>query len=676
MPILWAFASMKSLKFLPFFFLLLTQASHAELDERLFNLTLEDLLNIKVSGSTFSGETLNTTPASVNVFTQRDIRRLGLQYVHELANLVPGFQSKRQSDGAALYSISARGRQVGPATRSVKIIINGQPIGSGYVESSTGTLFLIPLENVSKIEFIRGPGSVVFGSGALLASINIETYQDDNASKISMGNWSHVGNHLNYSQGGYYASINYSTDSGDDYKLLDPDTGQFLNANDPIDQSHVYLAKKTGQHHFFLQHHYIATNGFYTVDRVNENFTRENLKYSILSSSHLLMSDTYFDLTLHTTINNRIANFSIQLSPAGALSGLNDGNSDEPILVRATTKSEQYETRLIADWLMQEAHLTVGGEFQYSKPVEALAFSNFNLIDITQGLFPVRYYANDPDPTPFIGAHENQTLALFSEYQYQINHHINTTFSLRYDYAKNTGSEEILPRLAFVYEFVDDNYVKAVYSEAFRNPGALELHLINNGGLLGNKNLAAEKAKTAEIILISSSSFGIFDIAYYYNEIENAIQQVALSTGERKFDNTASDSNDGIELEYRHIFHDSYQLNLTYYRQNSVLNESFRLSENGGSLYFLWHEKKFSGGFNSVYQSSSESLFGPNRVTLPSTWLHTINLNYQHNTQLSSQLLVNNITNKQTMSPASSALLEKGIPSRGRQVIYSIRLGF
>ncbi len=658
------------------FTLLVAGSSQAELDENLFKLSLEDLLNIEVSGATFSGETLNTAPASVTVFTQRDIRHLGIQYLNELANLVPGFQSKRQSDGASVYSISARGRQVGTGTRSVKIVINGQAISSAYIESSTAIINLIPLNNVSKVEFIRGPGSVVFGSGALMASINIETYQDENAAEIAVGNWGYVGNHFNYSQDGFYASIDYSTSSGDDYKLLDPDTGQYIKSKDPIDQGHVYLTKKSGQHQFFFQHHKIASSGFYVIDRVNENFTKENRQYATLGTSHHLISDTHFDLTLHTNMNKRSTTFSAQLSPFGALSGLNDGNSLEPILIRGTTLSQQYSTRLIADWLMLNAHLTVGGEVQYSEPVKALGYSNFDLIDINLGQFPVRYYANAPDPAPFVGAHDNHNVALFSEYQYQINYNINTTFSLRYDYAQNTQSQEILPRLALVYEFIEDNYLKAIYSEAFRNPGSLELYAINNNTLTGNENLTAEKAKSAEIIWASNSNFGVFNVSYFYNDIENAIKQVVLPSGQRVFDNSPSDSNDGFELEYRQVFRNIYQLNLTYYQQNSVLNESFRLSESGGSFAFLWHKNKFNGGITSVYQSSSQNLSGTGLVTLPSTWLHTANLNYQHSSKLTSQFLVKNIRNKQTMNPAISAILEKGIPSRGRQVIYSIRLGF
>ncbi len=652
------------------------QPCYAELDEALFALSLEDLLNIEVAGATFSTETLNTAPAAVTAFTQREIRLLGVQYLSELANLVPGFQSKRQSDGATVYSISARGRQVGTGTRSVKIIINGQPISSAYIESSTAIINLIPLNNVSKVEFIRGPGSVVHGSGALLASINIETYQDENAAEMSMGTWGYVGNHFNYSEDGVYASIDYSTSFGDDYQLQDPDTGVHFDTKDPVDQSHLYLIKKNGHHKFFFQHHRISSAGFYVIDRVNNNFNKENRRYLIASSSHSLISETHFDLTLHTNYNKRNTTFSAQLSPAGALNGLNDSNSLEPILVRATTKSEQYGTRLIGDWLMLKSHLTIGGEFQYSKPVKALAYSNFNLYDITNNQFPVRYYANDPVSTPFIGAHDNQNFSLFSEYQYQLNDDINTTFSLRYHYAQNTQSEEILPRLAFVYEFTNDHYVKAIYSEAFRNPGSIELYAINNNTLTGNDALVAEKSKTAELIFASTSKFGVFNFSYFYTEIENAIKQVVITSGQRKFDNSPSDSNDGMELEYNQVFTDNLQLKLTYYRQNGVLKESFRLSESAGSMAVSWYKNKYSGGFTSVYQSSNENLSDAGLITLSSTWLHNINLNYQHNTQLESQILIKNISNRQSMNPAISALLEKGIPSRGRQVIYSVRLGF
>src|SRR5688572_31037277 len=90
---------------------LLGAGSRADDDLAYLELSLEQLLDVPVTGSTLTQETLKTVPSAVSVFTREHIDRLGMDYLYELLNLVPGFQFDRNASNSLAYTYSARGRR-------------------------------------------------------------------------------------------------------------------------------------------------------------------------------------------------------------------------------------------------------------------------------------------------------------------------------------------------------------------------------------------------------------------------------------------------------------------------------------------------------------------------------------------------------------------------------------
>ena len=58
----------------------------------LFSMSLEELMQVEITGSTLTSENQKTVPSAVTVFTHIEIKRMGLDSLGELMNLVPGFQ--------------------------------------------------------------------------------------------------------------------------------------------------------------------------------------------------------------------------------------------------------------------------------------------------------------------------------------------------------------------------------------------------------------------------------------------------------------------------------------------------------------------------------------------------------------------------------------------------------
>ncbi len=109
------------------------------------------------------------TPASVSVITAAELMRLGVRTVGEALRFLPEVTVRDFGGPGALQEISIRGT----GSPHVLVLVDGVPINSaalGIAQVNT-----IPVDNVERIEVLRGPFSAIYGSGALGGVINIVT---------------------------------------------------------------------------------------------------------------------------------------------------------------------------------------------------------------------------------------------------------------------------------------------------------------------------------------------------------------------------------------------------------------------------------------------------------------------------------------------------------------------
>ncbi|HKX30657.1 MAG TPA: TonB-dependent receptor [Blastocatellia bacterium] len=134
--------------------------------------SLEELMNLEVTTVSKKEEKLFQTAAAVYVITREDIRRSGLTSIPELLRLAPGLQVLR-IDGNK-WAISARGFN----TRFVKgvlVLIDGRSIYSPETSGVYWEAQILPVEEIERIEVIRGPGGTLWGVNAVDGIINIIT---------------------------------------------------------------------------------------------------------------------------------------------------------------------------------------------------------------------------------------------------------------------------------------------------------------------------------------------------------------------------------------------------------------------------------------------------------------------------------------------------------------------
>ena len=146
--------------------------TNQEPDRSLMRLSLEELGNVEVTTVSKEPEQVWQTPAAIYVITQEDIRRSGATSIPELLRLAPGVEVARiDSDH---WAVGVRGFG-GEFSKSLLVLIDGRsvysPLFAGVYWQVQDTL----LEDVDRIEVIRGPGGTIWGANAVNGVINIIT---------------------------------------------------------------------------------------------------------------------------------------------------------------------------------------------------------------------------------------------------------------------------------------------------------------------------------------------------------------------------------------------------------------------------------------------------------------------------------------------------------------------
>jgi iron complex outermembrane receptor protein len=134
--------------------------------------SLEDLMNIQVTSVSKKEQKLSKTGAAIFVITQEDIRRSGATNIPDLLRLAPGVDVARVD--ANRWAISIRGFSDQHANK-VLVLIDGRSVYSPSFSGVFWDMVDVPLEDIERIEVIRGPGGTVWGANAVNGVINIIT---------------------------------------------------------------------------------------------------------------------------------------------------------------------------------------------------------------------------------------------------------------------------------------------------------------------------------------------------------------------------------------------------------------------------------------------------------------------------------------------------------------------
>ncbi len=217
---------------------LLVAAIPAAAQDDLRELSLEELLEFEITSVSKKPESLAEAAAAVYVLTGEDIRRAGATSLPDALRLVPGLMVARVD--AHTWALSSRGFSSTTANK-LEVLLDGRSL---YTPLFSGVFWDVQdsyLQDVDRIEVIRGPGATLWGANAVNGVINILTRDARNSqgSVVLLGGGSEERG---------YAAARHGMQVGEDSflrvygKYYNRDDSELPNGVDAVDQSRMLRA--------------------------------------------------------------------------------------------------------------------------------------------------------------------------------------------------------------------------------------------------------------------------------------------------------------------------------------------------------------------------------------------------------------------------------------------------
>lgn len=623
-------------------------------------------MRVNITGSTLRQESLKTVPASTAVFTRAQLDTLGLDYLHELLNLVPGFQSVRAADSPISYSFSVRGRRQGGQAREVLLLVDGRVFTdprSGGIESA---FHLYPLANVERIEVIRGPASAIYGSGAFTGVINIVSRKSVNKIKLAAGDNQKRVADINLSAGegewqtNLYARL--AEDNGQQYRIANQIT------QDPHQETLIDWNAK--YHNTQLQAFYSEqeASDFYVLEKINNNYNNYWQAYSHLRLDQELNPTASWKINVALSHEQAEQQLKGVILPAGSLTGLSQPASNAPLFTKGVLASEAYRLNIANDLSVNDLlSMQFGLEWQHQRETKARSYNNYDLAQWAKRQYPVNYYGTIDHET-LVGGEASRDLAgIYTQWLYQLSERTRLTAGLRYDYFESLDTRTS-PRFALVHQLNQHHSLKLLYSEAFRAPTFGETHLLNNPVLIGNPNLRSETVKSSELLWLGIWEPLTLGVSLFHHQYQNPITAGFMGST-RTYINGLQQENYGLggRLNWQLNSHWMFSAHLSSF--HNMPDAFFREADALGSLVMNYQQGNWNWNFSAIYHGEREyQLNNTQRDQLEAYWYGNTQLLYQFNQSTSLALAIKNTFDKNYTTPAQGVGLIGGVPNRGREV--------
>ncbi len=530
---------------------------------------------ISVSIATGSQQPLARAPAVATVITARDIEAMGATQLEQVLESVPGLHVSVWS--APLNPIySFRGIHTG-YNPQVLMLVNGLPITNVFLGDRSQIWGGMPLENVARIEVIRGPGSALYGADAFSGVINVITktaadiqgtqYGLRAGSFESREGWIQHGGNLGPIEAAFYLGISKS----DGYKKsIERDLQSSLDAvfgtraskaPGPISASRDAIDARADLAYDKWR--------FRTGYQQRELGVGVGVADSLDPEARAPSSRLYVDLGYQNAnwapnwdvsavvgyydIKDKPGDPGYTLFPAGAFGGaFPNGAIGNP------GHSERHSNASVSAFYTGFDHhrVRLGTGFRIEDLYQAAESKNFNLVAIP-GVGPVFVpLPNVVDATGdpsliFIQPQKRRVKYVFAQDEWSFAKDWALTAGVRHDRYSDFGGTTN-PRVALVWDAAYNLVVKALHGRAFRAPSFAEQYNINNPVALGNPNLRPETIATSELAFSWQPAPGVqTNLSLFRYRMEDIIRftpNADPSTGSTA-QNIGAQKGRGLELE-------------------------------------------------------------------------------------------------------------------------------
>ncbi|MCG7569429.1 TonB-dependent receptor [Pseudoalteromonas sp. CNC9-20] len=518
-------------------------AEQASSDE-LFSLSFEQLLDVQVDIASKSAESQSLAPSSVTLFTRQQIAQLGVHNAYQLMNYVPGMQLTRGDWVGAVPKEHARGVHLDSG--NILVMINGERLNEvSFGKASVYTPY-IPAQLIERVEFIRGPGSALYGSNAFLGVMNIILSDDNNALSVGIGEnarqqltgqW-----HQATSLGQFSANIAVEKTNGQDYDVAD-------NVRDPLYSVFANTQFSTERLTINARYQRTELNEFLNLGGYSPQNRHRSDNYAASVAYQWLQGDH--------DLSSQLSYAEHHIEAQGLVEGLNLPEN-MPYFVGPNWQSS--ELKFVSDYQHQlhaNSVLFAGVELRRDEQTQAgVVTSYFNdqsgFIELNS-----EYYEN---PSRVLSRyrefsdleHRFDAQAGYVQVKQQLpDFGLTAFFGARYDHVNGIDARWS-PRASLIYELPSGDIrhvLKAQYGESFRTPVTNELYS-NDDITSGNANLSSEVIKTTELVWLAQGTQWKSEVVLFDNALEDFIDLVMVNEQQQAFTfaNVFSTTMQGIEM--------------------------------------------------------------------------------------------------------------------------------
>jgi len=460
--------------------------------EQLLNLPLESLMDVSIVTTAKKLEKKSETAGIVSVVTAEDIRRYGAKTLLDVLRRMPSVFPTGASDITGSMN-SVRGMHSSSINKHLLMLLNGRPIRDAYAGGINSSIYRgFPIDAIERVELVRGPGSVLYGSGAFAGVVNIITKAPVKGQKLESNIYTGYGSFNTKEIGttvrGSYQNAQFafsgrslSTD-GFDFQAFD--TAAVFGGDD-MGQSNYAM---TGQLYYknltvsvleaYTQEDSFSTGAVYPFIKRMDRRKHVDLGY-------------VYDLTdkfqahLNLTYGNTAYGFS-----------------DNAI----SSKSHD---------LLTEVY--VQGDF--SEKISLLAGVNYD--DLRGSTKPNAALLNSKK-------FRNIWQSAYFQFEFKPWQKIKVIAGGQYNDAN--GLTNFSPRFGVVTHWNNNWGGKVLYGEAFRSPSGLETSFLVPGVITGNENLKPELVETFDIQIFYKNKWLNSSLTYFETTQKDSVE-VAFNAG-------------------------------------------------------------------------------------------------------------------------------------------------
>ncbi len=511
-------------------------AQNAVPEEDLFEMDIEELLEVEISVASKKPESLIEAPGVVVVVPREEIEVYGDKNLHQLMQRQPSVympSSVFWTDNLAVF----RGDLATHAETHTLILLNGRPIRDSSLAFDSPVYLTFPLASLESVELIRGPGSVLYGTNAFTGVINLKTrVPDQNKITVSSMAGSHGYYETDVTAGGRAGKIGYITavrvagQQGYPYRMTDA-LGVYGedNRHDRSVSGTVHLGYRGLTFDIFASDMDLFHIGVMPYWFIPDHEIRNKRLFA--NAGYRFPIHDRMDLEFNLTYN------------------LQENSLSSPAITRIGNNTSDF----------------LGEVTLYARPLD-------NLNAVVGYLQEYRTtYKPDDDYFQSIPTYHYSPKGVYAQGDYKIGKNIKLIAGTQWNESAQ-GYSDFVSRYGLIITPFENWGLKLLRGEAFRGPIAMETDLYDPPFLEGNKNLKPETITTYDAQLFYHDKKTYAAVTYFYSRLDQQI--VYTDTPPWSYLNGGGQRFKGIEFEAKRFLTPNWHVLGSFMHQENKLDST------------------------------------------------------------------------------------------------------